>query len=154
MQDPPMQDMPTAPSLPLDDHICFALYAATHAMTRVYQPLLQTVGLTYPQYIVMVALWERDGRSIGDLGRALGLESNTLTPLLKRLETAGYVDRHRSREDERRVIVTLTGDGRAMRDATAVIPACIFEACGMTPEEMSDLVARLRGLRARLEGRR
>ena len=93
--------------LKLDNFICFALYTANHAMNRVYKPLLDALGLTYPQYLVMVSLWEEDGQTVGGLGDKLFLESSTLTPLLKRLEAAGYIRRERSREDER-VVYGLT----------------------------------------------
>ena len=95
--------------LKLDNFICFAVYTASHALNRVYKPLLETLGLTYPQYLAMVSLWEHDGQTVGGLGEKLFLESSTLTPLLKRLETAGYVRRERSREDERVVVVARGG---------------------------------------------
>jgi len=96
----------------LDDQLCFALYAASRAVTRAYGPMLADLGLTYPQFLVMMALWEADGVTVSQLGRRLRLDSGTLTPLLKRLERSGMLRRQRSTEDERRVLVTLTEDGR------------------------------------------
>jgi DNA-binding MarR family transcriptional regulator len=124
--------------LALDKQLCFALYAASRAMTATYRPRLDPLGLTYPQYLVLLALWERDGRSVGDLCTALELDSGTLSPLLKRLETAGLVRRERSVADERRVEVTLTDRGRELREEVCDIPAGTFEATGMS---MAELVA-------------
>ena len=98
--------------LRLDNQICFAVYSAAHAFNRVYKPLLDRLGLTYPQYLVMLSLWERDGVPLKDIGERLFLDSGTLTPLLKRLETAGLVKRTRSTEDERQVLIALTPQGR------------------------------------------
>src|SRR5690606_14147124 len=98
-----------------DEQLCFPLYAASRAMTAVYRPKLERLGLTYPQYLVMLALWERDARSVGELGTALDLDSGTLSPLLKRLEATGYVERRRAAADERRVDIVLTERGRAVR---------------------------------------
>src|ERR1700749_1050842 len=97
--------------LRLDNQICFAIYSATHAFNRVYKPLLDRLGLTYPQYLVMLVLWERDGVPVRDIGERLSLDSGTLTPLLKRLEQAGLVKRTRSSEDERQVLIALTAHG-------------------------------------------
>lgn len=127
--------------------ICFALYSASHAMQRTYTPLLEGVGLTYPQYLVLISLWSQDGQSVGQLGRALQLESNTLTPLLKRMEAVGLVSRTRSSADERQVIVSLTDAGRAMQARVAHIPACIAEGSGMTLEALSGLRDQVNALR-------
>ena len=134
----------------LDELLCFSLYSAAQAMNRVYQPLLEPHGLTYPQYAVLVALWEKDARPVGELGRQLGLESNTLTPLLKRMEQTGLVTRARSTEDERRVIVALGARGRALRTELAHIPGCIGAATGMTRDEAVALRAEIAALRDRL----
>jgi len=134
----------------LDELLCFGLYSAAQAMNRVYQPLLEPHGLTYPQYAVLVALWERDGRPVGELGRQLGLESNTLTPLLKRMEQAGLVARTRSTEDERCVIVTLAARGKALRTELAHIPGCIAKATGMTAADAMRLRGEVFALRDRL----
>jgi DNA-binding MarR family transcriptional regulator len=141
-------DSPTA----LDDLLCFSVYRVNLAFQRVYQPLLADLGLTYPQFLVMVALWERDDRSVGELGGALSLASSTLTPLLKRLEARGFVARARGRADERQVRVTLTPEGRAARERLAGLPACVFAATGLTAAEVSDLRTRLLALRGNLEG--
>ncbi|MFQ6326871.1 MarR family winged helix-turn-helix transcriptional regulator [Nocardia sp. CWNU-33] len=125
--------------LTLDEQICFPLYAASRAMTAVYRPRLERLGLTYPQYLVMLALWERDDRSVGDLCDALALDSGTLSPLLKRLEAAGLVARRRSAVDERRVDVQLTARGRALRAEAVAIPAGMAEAAGLTMDELATL---------------
>src|SRR6476659_1582192 len=115
--------------LPLDLEIflCFAFYSASHAFNRIYKPLLEELGLTYPQYIAMVLLWERDGQTVGELGQQLFLETNTVTPLLKRLETLGYVKRSRDPSDERQVRVHLTEVGRKLRQRALHIPRRILE---------------------------
>jgi MarR family transcriptional regulator, organic hydroperoxide resistance regulator len=110
--------------------LCFAVYSAGHAFNRVYKPLLDALDLTYPQYLVMVALWSRDDRTVGDLGETLFLQSSTLTPLLKRLEGLGYVTRERDPADERQVRVRLTRAGTALRAKARDIPACISNGRG------------------------
>ncbi|MGY1867632.1 MULTISPECIES: MarR family winged helix-turn-helix transcriptional regulator [Nocardia] len=132
--------------LTLDEQLCFPLYAASRAMTAVYRPKLDRLGLTYPQYLVMLALWERDERSVGDVCQALDLDSGTLSPLLKRLEAAGLVERRRSAADERRVDIRLTERGRALRAEASDIPAQMAEASGLS---MDDVVI-LRGILHRL----
>ncbi|MGV8985803.1 MAG: MarR family winged helix-turn-helix transcriptional regulator [Cypionkella sp.] len=134
----------------LPEMICFALYSANHAMQRVYQPLLAPLGLTYPQFLVLMVLWAEDGRTVGDLGRALQLESNTLTPLLKRMEAQGLVSRTRVAEDERQVRVALTDKGSALQEQAAGITGCIFDACGVAVEELTALRDQIKGLRDRL----
>ena len=118
----------------LEDQICFALYGALQAMTRAYKPLLEPLGLTYPQYLVMLVLWERDGLSVGEIGDRLGLDSGTLTPLLKRLEGAGYLKRSRDKADERVVRVVLSPAGDALRgpaaDAVRAIGCLIGQPAG------------------------
>lgn len=130
--------------LALDDQICFPLYAASRAMTAVYRPKLERLGLTYPQYLVMLALWERDDRTVGDLCATLALDSGTLSPLLKRLAAAGLVERHRSAADERRVDIRLTERGRAMRDEAGDIPMGMVEATGLSATELVALRETLR----------
>lgn len=138
-------------SLPgLDRQLCFALYAASLAMTRLYKPLLEPLGLTYPQYLAMLVLWESDRLGVAELGARVGLDSGTLTPLLKRLESAGLVDRLRDSADERRVRLVLTADGRALRDRAAEIAPQIAAATGCTLSEISSLVDRLHALRGQL----
>jgi DNA-binding MarR family transcriptional regulator len=132
--------------LTLDEQLCFPLYAASRAMTAVYRPKLERLGLTYPQYLVMLALWERDERSVGDVCQALDLDSGTLSPLLKRLEGAGLIERRRSAADERRVDIRLTERGRALRAEAGDIPAQMAEASGLSIDE----VIALRGILHRL----
>jgi DNA-binding MarR family transcriptional regulator len=132
----------------LDDLLCFALYAASRAVTTRYRPLLDELGLTYPQYLVMVVLWERDSVPIKDIGAALQLDYGTLTPLIKRLESADLVRRERLPEDERTVHVSLTDDGRALRDRAARVPGIIGDAMGLTPEEFEGTKLLLRRLAA------
>jgi len=138
--------------LTLPDMICFALYSANHAMQRVYQPLLAPLGLTYPQFLVLMTLWQSDDRTVGDLGRALGLESNTLTPLLKRMETQGFLARARDNNDERQVRVTLTDKGAALKEQSSAIATCIFDACGLEVARLTDLRDQITALRDRLDG--
>lgn len=142
------------PQLELDRQLCFALYTATRAMTRAYGPLLADAGLTYPQYITLLALWRDPGqpRSVGELGERLHLDSGTLTPLLKRLASMGYVTRSRDAADERRVLVTLTADGLALRDRLAHVPLSIASCLGIAPSEGMALRDQLTALTASLEG--
>ncbi|MEP9354346.1 MarR family transcriptional regulator [Xanthobacter sp. KR7-65] len=137
--------------VPIDDKLCFALYAASHAFTRVYKPLLDAVGLTYPQYLVMVTLWEEDDRTVGNIGDKLGLESSTLTPLLKRLEAMGHVSRSRDPDDERVVRIRLTDKGRALRRETRTIPGCILAATGLDIAGVVRLQREITALRKALE---
>ena len=137
-------------ALQLDSQLCFALYSASLAMTRRYQPLLGALDLTYPQYLVMLVLWERDGLMVSDLGDRLFLDSGTLTPLLKRLEAAGLVARIRALDDERRVHVTLTAAGRRLKSRAAKIPACIAEAVQCPLPDILSLTRQVQALRQRL----
>jgi MarR family transcriptional regulator, organic hydroperoxide resistance regulator len=140
----------TAGLIPLDQHLCFALYSASLAMTKVYKPLLKTLKLTYPQYLVMLVLWERDAQRVSDIGAALYLDSGTLTPLLKKLEALGFVERVRSKEDERQVIVSLTSGGRKLQAKSQSIPACVLEASGCELPAVRQIAAELKVLRANL----
>lgn len=129
----------------LADYLCFAIYSANLTFCKTYKPVLDRLGLTYTQYITIVALWEEDFQTVGALGDRLFLESNTLTPILKKLERMGYASRQRDAADERQVLVCLTEAGRAIR--TQVCTAGVFEACGLTQEEFKDArqgVVRLR----------
>lgn len=130
----------------LEQMLCFDLYSANHAFGRLYKPLLDPIGLTYPQYLVMVALWAENGLSVGEIGRKLGLESNTLTPLLKRLEASGLLTRSRDGLDERRVIVRLTREGTELSARARHVPGCVADASGLTAEEMRSLQETLRRL--------
>lgn len=131
------------PNVGLDDNLCFAVYSAGHAFNKIYKPLLDPLGLTYPQYLVMSVLWAKDDQTIGSLGEKLYLESNTLTPLVKRLEALGYVARSRDPDDERQVCVRLTKHGAALRAQARKIPACILEATGLSPEDLHRLQTEL-----------
>ena len=136
----------------LDNQICFAVYSAAHAFNRVYKPLLDRLGLTYPQYLVMLVLWERDGLSVKEIGERLFLDSGTLTPLLKRLEAAHLVKRTRSADDERQVLVALTAQGTSLREkAKTIVPPAILAATGCSVAELSALQKNLVALRERLD---
>jgi DNA-binding MarR family transcriptional regulator len=130
----------------LDEHLCLALHRASRAMTACYRPLLAEVGLTYPQYLVMALLWERGATSIGAIGERLGLESSTVSPLVKRLEAADLVQRRRGTADERTVEVVLTDAGEEMRERARHVPSRVAATTGLTAAERADLVERLRRL--------
>ena len=138
------------PTLLLDQQLCFALHSASLAMTRVYQPQLEALGLTYPQYLVMLVLWERDGLSVSELGARLFLDSGTLTPLLKRLEAASLLDRSRDRADERRVVIRLTDAGRQLKARAASVPGCVLAATQCSLDQITELTRQLKQLRERL----
>ncbi|MBX7442835.1 MULTISPECIES: MarR family winged helix-turn-helix transcriptional regulator [unclassified Arthrobacter] len=123
----------------LDRQVCFALYSASRAATAVYRPVLDELGLTYPQYLVMLVLWESEPRGVKELGDELGLDSGTLSPLLKRLEALGFVERKRSGEDERRVAVHLTPSGRSLSGPAAAIPQRLADAAGLSLDELEQL---------------
>ena len=136
--------------LELDNQLCFALYSTSLAMTRVYKPLLDELGLTYPQYLAMLVLWERDGLMVSELGERLYLDSGTLTPLLKRLEASGLITRIRAVEDERRVHITLSAAGRKLKTRAAKIPGCILSASQCSIPELVLLTQQVQALRERL----
>ncbi|MBW9053736.1 MarR family winged helix-turn-helix transcriptional regulator [Rhizobium mesosinicum] len=132
----------------LEKQLCFAVYATAHAFTRAYKPILDRVGLTYPQYLVMLVLWEKAELPVKTIGEQLDLDSGTLSPLLKRLEQNGLIKRTRDSRDERQVIVSLTPKGQAMKGEVNTIMSSIGEAIGCTLEEMAvmrDMLTRLRG---------
>jgi DNA-binding MarR family transcriptional regulator len=139
-------------ALLLDNQLCFALYSASLAMTKLYKPLLDELGLTYPQYLTLLVLWERDGLMVSELGERLSLDSGTLTPLLKRLEAAGLIARIRAVEDERRVHITLTAAGRKLKTRAQKIPGCILAASQCSIPELVQLTHQIQGLRHRLAG--
>lgn len=139
--------------LQLDRFICFSIYAAHHALNRVYAPLLEPLGLTYPQYLVMVVLWERDTIPVGEIGERLSLESNTLTPLLKRMQTAGLIERMRGEDDERQVLISLTARGRALKNAAQDIPACVLDATHMQADRIATINRELQALNHALSTR-
>ncbi|CAN5163047.1 MarR family transcriptional regulator [soil metagenome] len=133
-------------ALRLDHQLCFALYGAANRVTRLYRPLLDALGLTYPQYLAMLVLWEASPRTVGALGAALDLESSTLTPLLKRLETQGLIARTRDPQDERRVIIALTDAGLALRERARTVPEKILCQLELPLSDLGDLRSRLKAL--------
>jgi MarR family transcriptional regulator, organic hydroperoxide resistance regulator len=146
--------MASYPQLELDRQLCFALYTASRAIVRAYGPLLDGTGLTYPQYITLLVLWEDadSPRTVGELGERLHLDSGTLTPVLKRLASAGYVTRERDERDERRVLITLTTEGLALRERLAGLPRSLHEHCGeLDVSALSSLRDQLAELTAALE---
>jgi len=136
--------------LRLDNQICFAVYSAAHAFTRFYKPLLERLGLTYPQYLVMLALWERDGVPLKDIGERLFLDSGTLTPLLKRLEAAQLIKRTRGTEDERQVMIALTPQGHALKEKARTVPSSLLQASACSIAELSAMKNEIVALRDRL----
>ena len=134
----------------LENQLCFALYSASLAFSRRYKPLLDPLGLTYPQYLAMMALWETDHQPVKALGEKLSLDSGTLSPLLKRLEQAGYVTRRRGSKDERQVKISLTEEGSALRHKAQGVASAIGVAIGCTHAEIADLRDELKALRGRL----
>ncbi|KUI32693.1 MarR family winged helix-turn-helix transcriptional regulator [Mycobacterium sp. GA-2829] len=132
--------------LRLDQHLCFALYSATRAMTAAYRPVLTELNLTYPQYLALLVLWEDGPVTVGRLGERLHLDSGTLSPLLKRLEANGYVNRRRSRTDERQVEVVLTDAGQALEERAQCIPEQLFSATGLSADEAEQLRVAVRRL--------
>jgi len=147
--------MASYPQLELDRQLCFALYTTSRAVVRTYAPLLEDAGLTYPQYVTMLVLWEDPDspRSVGELGERLHLDSGTLTPLLKRLTAMGYVTRSRDAQDERRVLVSLTPEGTALRDRLAAVPESFLACLGMDVPGAEALRDQLTALTAALEAR-
>ncbi len=136
--------------LSLDLQLCFALYAAQRAMVQAYQPELEPLGVTYPQYLVLLVLWEEDGASVGRLGERLRLDSGTLTPLLKRLEALRLVRRRRSAEDERKVEIHLTAKGRGLQERARCVPLRMAEKAHLPLRELSALRAALHELTRKL----
>lgn len=132
---------------PLDQQICFTLYATSMAITRAYKPLLDELGLTYPQYLVLSVLGEDDGQTIGGVAARLDLESSTVTPLVKRLEAAGLVERRRGREDERKVEVTMTAAGRALLDRSGCLGDLLMARSGMDEAALGALNQQVQSLR-------
>ncbi len=143
---------PVSPAPDLDDFLCFAVHSTGFAFNRVYRRALQRLGLTYPQYLVMVALWGKDEVTVGDLGRRLCLDTSTLTPLLKRLEGLKLLARRRSEADERRVMVTLTEHGRAMRQEAAGVTRYVAESAGLSVDDLARLTREIQALRGNLNG--
>ena len=134
----------------LGNQLCFAVYSTAHALNKVYKPLLDPLGLTYPQYLVMLILWDEDEVTVKDLGQRLQLDSGTLTPLLKRMEANGLVTRRRSDQDERRVVIALTEAGHALNAKAAGVPRDLLCVSGLTLDGLADLRANLVALRDQL----
>lgn len=141
-----MTDQNTA-ALPLESQLCYSIYSAGIAIQRVYKPLLDELGLTYPQYLVLNVLWREDKQTVGALAEALALESSTLTPMLKRLEVAGLVVRTRNPQNERQVILALTPAGRALQSRAGCLAQALIEASMQSPQALSDLNRSVRHLR-------
>jgi DNA-binding MarR family transcriptional regulator len=137
-------------ALLLDNQLCFALYSASLAMTKLYKPMLDELGLTYPQYLALLVLWEQDGVAVSELGERLSLDSGTLTPLLKRLEATGLLTRLRDAADERRVLIRLTTTGRRLKARALRIPGCVLQAAQCDVAEALAMTHRLQALRGRL----
>lgn len=142
--------VPRAVTPRLEEQLCFAVYQTGHAFNRVYRPVLAKLGLTYPQYLVMLVLWQDDGLTVKALGERLMLDSGTLTPLLKRLEAAGLLRRERGREDERQVFLRLTPAGDAMREEGRCVPEAIGRALGGTADQAAQVLAALAAMREAL----
>ena len=138
--------------LDLDRQVCFPLYAASNLINRLYRPVLSQMGLTYPQYLVMLVLWKNAPQSVGALGDVLYLDSGTLTPLLKRMETAGLISRTRDAEDERRVLVDLTDKGRDLRSDAEKVPGTLTAGLGIDEQSAIRLRDQVRGLVEALHG--
>ena len=138
------------PAQLLDNQLCYSLYSASLAMTKLYKPLLEALGLTYPQYLVMLVLWETDGPTVSTVGERLSLDSGTLTPLLKRLEAAGWLTRQRSSADERRVHVWLSPAGKQLQAQAAHIPGCVVTQSGLPLGELMALSQQIKKLRSAL----
>ncbi|MFS0727056.1 MarR family transcriptional regulator [Paenibacillus sp. 1P07SE] len=140
-QPPEIQSLAEAPYEPLklEHQLCFTMYACSREITRIYQPLLKALDLTYTQYLTMLVLWERDGLSVKELGARLYLDSGTLTPLLKKLETAGLLTRERDRADERSVLIRLTDKGTLLREQGACVPQQVFKQSSLAPEKLIQL---------------
>lgn len=137
--------------LRLDAQLCFRLYAASRGLTRCYQPLLDALGLTYPQYLAMLVLWEQDGLTVSELSEQLKLDPSTMTPLLKRLENAGWITRQRRRQNEREVEIRLTEAGRALRERALGVPPAVLAATGLTVSEAEALRSLLDKLMLKME---
>ena len=149
----PLTDPAPDALLSLDNQLCFSLYASSLAMTKLYKPLLAPLGLTYPQYLVMLVLWEHGRLSVNQIGHTLHLDSGTLTPLLQRLANAGLIRRQRDAADERRVLVEPTEAGARLKDAARAVPRTLLCRMGLTHEEVAALQQTLGRLRQRLHGK-
>lgn len=145
-----MQNDKLAPPPPLDDQLCYAIYSTGIAIQRLYKPLLDQMGLTYPQYLVLNTLWRQDEQTVGEIAQGLALESSTVTPLLKRLEAGGLLKRSRDPGNERQVVVALTEHGRSMRSTAGCLGASLLDASGQGASDLATLNQQIRGLRQAL----
>ncbi|CAL4868250.1 Organic hydroperoxide resistance transcriptional regulator [Asticcacaulis sp. MM231] len=141
-----MSDEESGPP-PLEAQLCYSIYSVGIAIQRIYKPLLDELGLTYPQYLVLNVLWLKDGQSVGAVAGALALESSTLTPMLKRLEAAGLIMRTRNPQSERQVLLTLTPDGKVMQSRAGCLAQALLEVSGQPPKALDDLNSHIRDLR-------
>lgn len=139
--------MPDAPTLPLDQQLCFSIYSASIAVNRLYKPMLDKLGVTYTQYLALSTLWERDGLTISAVADRLALEPSTITPAVKRLEAAGFVERRRNRADERQVEVYLTAKGKALHPRTGCLTEALLSRSGFSIPDMIDLNRKVQALR-------
>lgn len=146
-----MKQPQSCAALQLDNQLCFALHSTSLLMTKAYKPMLQGIGLTYPQYLAMLVLWEGDGITVGEISARLLTDPGSLTPLLKRLEAEGLITRTRSSADERVVELRLTDKGRNLQQEAERFPACILEASGMTLEQIGTLKEQIVALRDQLQ---
>ncbi|OJJ18812.1 MarR family transcriptional regulator [marine bacterium AO1-C] len=137
--------------LKLDNQICFPLYVASRLITRAYQPMLDDMGITYPQYLVLLTLWENDGQTVNQISQGLYLNTNTITPLLKRMEKTGIIARTRSKEDERKVLITLTEQGKTLKEKAYCIPDEILAKTGKQASEIVQLKKQLHALIQQME---
>jgi DNA-binding MarR family transcriptional regulator len=142
----PPEEITVPAALPLDDQLCFSLYATSMAITRAYKPMLDRLGITYPQYLVLHTLWEEDGRTVGAVAERLALESSTITPLVKRLEAAGFVTRERNPDDERQVRLRLTARGTAMREECGCLGEHLLKRAGMSVDQLAALNRQVQAL--------
>jgi DNA-binding MarR family transcriptional regulator len=141
-----MKEMTTTPEMLIENQLCFTIYACSREITKLYQPYLNKIGVTYSQYLVLLVLWEKQQCTVNEIGEALLLDSGTLTPLLKRLQVAGLILRERSLQDERKVLISLTEQGWALRAEAACIPSKMMEGTNMSGEEFKDLLEQFKDL--------
>jgi DNA-binding MarR family transcriptional regulator len=146
MNEEGMQKMTTTPELLIENQLCFTIYACSREITKLYQPYLDKIGLTYSQYIVMLVLWERQQCTVKEIGEALFLDSGTLTPLLKRLQAAGLIVRERSVQDERKVLISLTEQGWKLQSDATCIPGKMMEGTTMSSDESTELLYQFKNL--------
>jgi MarR family transcriptional regulator, organic hydroperoxide resistance regulator len=139
-------------NLNLEDHLCFSLYACSRAILRLYRPYLDKLQLTYPQYLVLVTLWEKPRRTIKELGEVLNLDTGTLTPLLKRMEAAGLIERRRDTMDERVMNIFITQAGKALQEKASCVPQSLFDATGINKKELDEINERIMHLLHQLDG--